>query len=197
VDSSPCGGQVLPAALGPHDRSVAADACSLLNRQLGQGMYSPEGLLRDAADPTAGVWVARTAAPAGVAVARLLIPADAAYYARFGAEATALFAGAVGSFEAVAIDPACRRQGIAARLTRTSLDWMRHQGCDAAVTISWLSGRLDSSLPLFRHLGFREGQTVQRFYEQESLEQGWSCPVCGRPCRCGATFFWLPLAPAA
>lgn len=181
------------AVLSSQDGQVATLAGHLLNQELGQGMYSREGLLEDAADPTAGVWVARPPAPVGVAVARLLIPEDDAYYERFGAEATALFAGTVGSFEAVAVDPAWRRRGIAGRLTVTSLEWMRELGCDAAVTISWLSGRPDSSLPLFRRLGFHEGTTVERFYERESLEQGWSCPVCGRPCHCAATFFWLAL----
>ncbi|MBO0683208.1 MAG: GNAT family N-acetyltransferase, partial [Candidatus Dormibacteraeota bacterium] len=135
----PGGGGVAVAALAPQDLRLARLAGGLLNQELGQGMYSPQGLLEDAADPTAGVWVARPPAPAGVAVARLLIAEDADYYERFGAEATDLFAGAVGSFEAVAVDPAWRRQGIAGRMTLTSLEWMRQQGCDAAVTISWLS----------------------------------------------------------
>ncbi len=181
------------ALLEPGDRRAAVAAQRLADRELGDGIYSPDGLLRDAMDPTAGVWLAQPPLVAGMAVARLLVPEDAAYYERFGAEATGLFDGTVGSFEAVAVDPACRRRGVGGRLTSASLDWMRQQGCDVAVTISWLSGRPDSSLPLFRGLGFREGRTVERFYERESVEQRWSCPVCGRPCRCSAAFFWLPL----
>jgi len=182
------------AELRPGDAAGAAIARRLLDQGLGEGMYSVDGLLADAAEPTAGVWLARAGdAPAGAAVARLLVPEDAAYYGRFGPGATGLFGRTVGSFEGLAVDPAFHRRGVGARLTRASLDWMRAQGCDAVVAIAWLSGRPDSSPPLFRHLGFREGPTVERFYAEESLQNDWSCPVCGQPCTCAATFFALPL----
>jgi len=191
------------AELAAGDEAGAERVVRLLNRALGDRLYRTRGLLSDAADPTAGVWLASgasgagaadvTGGTAGAAVARLLIPEDASYYERFGPDATALFASAVGSFEALAVDPAFRRRGIGEALTRASLAWMRRQGCDVAVTLSWLSGRPDSSPPLFRSLGFDEGRTVDRFYERESVEDDWSCPVCGQPCRCPATLFVLAL----
>lgn len=177
------------------DDAYATAARALLNQELGQGMYAPDRLRRDAADPTAGVWVAITQSrqPVGAAVARLLIPEDGAYYERFGPEAVQLFNGSVGSFEALAVAPAYRRHGAGRRLTEASLDWMRQQGCDVAVTLAWLSGLPDSSPPLFRRLGFVEGPTVDRFYYEESRRDGWVCPVCRGPCRCPATLFTLTL----
>lgn len=179
--------------LRPGDTDAAGAVARLLNEGLGEGMYRVDRLLADAADSTAAVWLARRPRPAGAAVARLLIPEDAEYYERFGAAATSLFAGSVGSFEALAVTPAFRRHGIAAMLTEAALEWMRGQGCSVAVTISWLSGRPDASLPLFRRLGFTEGETVERFYYDESVRDGWSCPVCRGPCTCGATLFTLRL----
>src|SRR5436189_263446 len=41
------------------DAAGAAQARQLLNVALGDGMYSIRGILSDAADPTAGVWLAR------------------------------------------------------------------------------------------------------------------------------------------
>jgi GNAT superfamily N-acetyltransferase len=181
------------AELRPGDAAGAAAAQRLLNQGLGDGMYGVEGLLADAAEPTAGVWLARAGEPVGAAVARLLVPDDVDYYRRFGPAATGLFDGTVGSFEGLAVDPRHRRRGIGARLTLATLDWMRAQGCDVAVALAWLSGRPDSSPPLFRHLGFREGLTIERFYAEESVANDWSCPVCGQPCTCAATFFALPL----
>jgi GNAT superfamily N-acetyltransferase len=184
------------APLGAGDGAGAAAVQRLLDGELGEGMYGVRGLLADAADPTAGVWLAREpAAPgvAGAAVARLLVPADAVYYERFGPEATDLFRGTVGSLEAVAVEASFRRRGLGGRLASLSLGWMRQVGCDAAIALSWLSGRPDSSPPLFRRLGFREGPTVERFYAAESIANDWSCPVCGQPCRCGATLFTLRL----
>lgn len=178
------------------DHSTAARAAALLDRELGAGLYTAESLRNDAADPTAGVWVSDRTTVAGATLSRLLVPADAGYYERFGPEATGLFGATVGSFEALAVEPAARRRGLGSRLTAVSLDWMREQGCDAAITVSWRSGRPDSSVGLFRRLGFREGPTVERFYHAASVRDGWLCPVCRCPCVCPATLFTLVLAPA-
>lgn len=175
--------------------TAEARAAALLNRELGEGMYTPDRLTRDAADPTAAVWIAEAGARPviGAAVARLLIPEDVSYYERFGPEAVDLFRNTVGSYEAVAVESGFRRHGVGRRLTEAALEWMRRHGCATAVTLAWLSGREDSSPGLFRALGFQEGETVERFYYEESLRDGWVCPVCGNPCRCSATLFTLPL----
>jgi GNAT superfamily N-acetyltransferase len=175
------------------DRATAAAATALLNRELGDGLYRPEWLLEDAADPSAGVWVAGAQVPAGAAVARLLASADAEYYRAFGPAALDLFAGRVGSFEAFAVEPDCRGHGLGTRLATAGLDWMRGRGCTSAVTLSWRSGRDGSSEGIFRLLGMREGPTVERFYHDESLRNGWTCPVCRGPCSCSATLFTLAL----
>ncbi len=181
--------------LAPSDERGAAAAAQLVNRELGDGLYRPDRLLADAADDTAAVWLARPEEPVGAAVARLLVPGDATYYQRFGPAATSLFTGLVGSFEAVAVSPAFRRRGLGSSLTEASLRWMRRLGCDTAITLSWRSGREGSSTTLFRGMGFREGSTVERFYFEESVRDGWSCPVCGGPCTCAATLFTLRLGP--
>jgi ribosomal protein S18 acetylase RimI-like enzyme len=179
--------------LAPGDAESAGEAAALLNQELGDGLYRPEWLLEDAANPRAGVWVARAPALVGVAVARLLMAADHGYYRAFGPEDMARLEGGVGSFEALAVDPALRHRGLGTGLTSVSLDWMRAQGCDTAVTLSWRSNR-NGSAGLFRRMGMREGTTVERFYHEESLRDGWACPVCHGPCTCPATLFTLPLA---
>jgi len=181
--------------VGPGDLTSITAAETLLNRELGQGLYPPGRVARDTADSTAGVWIAGQEASSvvGAAVARLLIPDDATYYEPFGPEALELFRGTVGSYEAVAVEPQLRRRGVGRLLTEAGLEWMREQGCDVAVTLAWLSGSTDSSPELFRRLGFREGATVDRFYYDESFRDGWICPMCGGPCRCSATLFTLRL----
>lgn len=174
------------------DRRTADAAAALLNRELGEGQYRPEWLQEDAASPAAGVWVAGAPALAGAAVARVMAAADGDYYRAFGATALDLFAGTVGSFEAFAVEPDHRRRGLGSGLATTALDWMSGHGCSSAVTIAWRSGRPGSSVGLFRRLGLTEGPTVGRFYLEESVRDGWSCPVCGGPCTCAATLFWMP-----
>jgi GNAT superfamily N-acetyltransferase len=181
--------------LRPNDAQAVKAAATLLDKELGEGMYPSNRLERDAADPTAVVWLAveRMGALVGAAVARLLIGEDVDYYLRFGRQVVDLFRGSVGSFEAVAVDPSHRRAGIGRRLTEASLDWMADKGCTAAITIAWESGRPDASGPMFRRMGFLQGPTVSRFYTEESIRDGWICPVCGGPCVCAATLFTLEL----
>jgi GNAT superfamily N-acetyltransferase len=186
-------GQDDVSPLDAGDAATASAAAALFNREMGEGLYRPEWLLEDAASPSARVWVAGSPAPAGAAVARLLAAADSDYYRAFGPPALNLFAGTVGSFEALAVEPDQRRHGVGSRLTAVSLDWMRERGCSSAVTLSWRSGRADSSAGLFRRLGMSEGPTVERFYFDESVRDGWTCPVCRGPCTCPATLFSLPL----
>jgi ribosomal protein S18 acetylase RimI-like enzyme len=180
--------------LAPNDEQGAEEAAALLSRELGEGMYDGERLLGDAADETAAVWLAGRRPLAGAAVARLLVAADAGYYASFGDQAAALFAGTVGSFEALAVEPSRRRRGLGSRLTEAALEWMWEQGCHAVVALAWRSGVADSSAGLFRRLGFREGRTVDGFYYEESVRDGWACPTCQGPCTCPATLFTLTAA---
>lgn len=183
------------ATLEPGDTRTAAAASALLSGELGAGLYRPEWLLEDAANPGASVLVAGSVPPAGAAVARVLVPDDAGYYRAFGPPALDLFTGPVGSFEALAVEPGHRRRGLGRRLTEASLDWMRERGCGSAITLSWQSRREGSSVGLFRALGMAEGPTIERFYYEESVRDGWACPVCGGPCSCSATLFTLALAP--
>jgi GNAT superfamily N-acetyltransferase len=193
--SDDLGGEVTVAELRAGDVPRAEQVAVLLNGQLGDGLYTAEGLLADAADPRAAVMVAGAPGVLGAAASRLLRPADLGYYERFGAEGRGILGGLAGSLEALAVEPAFRRRGTGALLAQASLSWMRAQGCSVLVTLAWRSGRDDESLPLFRRLGFSEGTTVDRFYFEESLRDGWSCPVCGPGCTCAATLFTLSLTP--
>jgi ribosomal protein S18 acetylase RimI-like enzyme len=166
---------------------------SLLNRELGEGLYRVDYLLEDAANPAAAVLLVEGPRLLGAAVSRLLAAADAGYYDRFGPEVRRLFARRAGSLEALAVEPAFRRRGVGSALAGASLEWMRAQGCETAVALAWESGREGASAPLFRRFGFRQGATVEGFYLEESLREGWACPVCGVGCRCSATLYTLPL----
>jgi GNAT superfamily N-acetyltransferase len=184
---------VTVAELRAGNARLAEPVAVLLNRELGEGLYGAGTLLIDAADPTAAVVVAEAPGLIGAAVSRVLRPADLGYYGRFGAEGLLLSTGLPGSLEALAVEPAFRRRGAGRLLAEACISWTRAQGCNLLVTLAWRSGREDASLPLFRRLGFREGPTVDRFYLEESLRDGWSCPVCGPGCRCAATLFTFPL----
>ncbi|MDQ6691482.1 MAG: GNAT family N-acetyltransferase [Candidatus Dormibacteraeota bacterium] len=179
--------------LTPLASSDAPDVLGLLNRELGEPLYGMDDLEKAAADPTATVnFIRHDGGLAAAAIARVLVPEDADYYRPFGSPVEDLFTGhTVGSLEALAVRPSDRRRGLGARLVRARLAWLAEHGCDRVVAVSWLSGRAGTSAPLYRRLGFKEGDIAINFYLEESRTDGWSCPVCGNPCRCSAQLFWF------
>lgn len=173
------------------------DLVALLNANLGDSLYNPATLQRDLRAPTARVLGAyEEQRLIGGAVSRLLRPIDVDYYERFGNTARALFVtGPIGSIEALAVSPGARRAGVGRRLLLDSLTWCREQGCKDAVAISWLSGVSGTSAPLFAAAGFTMGDAIPEFYLEDSLREGWSCPVCGGGCRCAGQLVYLSLRP--
>lgn len=163
----------------------------LFNRELGDPLYSLSGLERDRTDPEAVILVARGE---GAALGRLLVAEDFSYYERFGAVAVRAFkAGPPGSIEALAVVPAARGRGVGRRLLEAMEQRLFALRPRTVVAVGWDSGRA-SALPLFRKLGYEESARVDRFYEEESLRDGWRCPVDGTPCLCGAYLFTKTIA---
>lgn len=182
--------------IGPPARALLPALAELLNTNLGESLYSAPALERDLGAPTARVTGAyANGTLVGGAIARLLVPRDSGYYERFGAAAAALFRGGpIGSIEALAVIPAARRTGTGRRLLDESTEWCRDRGCRDVVAVSWISGADGTSAPLFAAAGFTMGETIADFYLEESLRNGWLCPVCGAGCRCAGQFVSLRLA---
>ena len=176
------------------------DACRLLlNQLLGANLYSREKMASDAVDPEALLLATIDGERViGTAVCRLLYPEDADYYRAFGRTALELFGRhKMGSLEAVAVTPTRQRQGVGKRLTQAQMEWLAEQGCDVAVTVSWIAGGNSASAPMYERLGFVGTPPVADFYLEESVENGWTCPFCKGPCRCAGAMFYRELHPAA
>ena len=175
----------------PASAADLPDVLALLNRELGDPIYSLGSLQAVLEDETAALQVTRRPGRiAGAALSRLMVPEDLGYYARFGNLATATFAsGTDGSLEALAVQPEDRRRGLGRALVAAAETWMFEAGAAAVAVVGWDSGRPDSSLSLLRALGYEQSERVERFYEAESREAGWRCPVDGNPCLCGAVLF--------
>jgi GNAT superfamily N-acetyltransferase len=182
------------------DDSGALDAARhLLNDSLGAGTYAPGALAALCQDPDyhlIAAWL--DGALVGAAGAQLLKSSGRTYYARFGAEALALFdRGPVGSLATSAVRADVRGQGIGSRLAAARLAWLRRRGCRHVVAVSWLSGLAHGSARVFERHGFRRLAVVEQFFRSASERDGWSCPVCGHPCLCSAALYGLELPPGA
>jgi GNAT superfamily N-acetyltransferase len=178
----------------PGDNARLAAALALLNRYLGEQIYSPDKLAEATRDAEALLTTWDDGGVQAAAVARLLYPEDDSYYASFGALATDLFREhRVGSLEAIAVEEVRRHQGIGRHLTLDQMSWLARQGCEFAVAVSWLSGGSGTSAGMYRDLGFEGTPPLADFYLAESVRDGWTCPTCRGPCHCSAAFYWRRL----
>lgn len=175
------------------DDATLGAARQLLNQALGADTYDAAALAALCRNPDEyliAAWL--DGALVGVAGARVLDPDGRSYYARFGAEALALFdRGPVGSLSTSAVREDLRGQGIGSRLTAARLAWLDQRGCRRVVGVSWLSGLAHGSARVFERHGFRRVASVEQFFRDASEADGWSCPVCGHPCLCPAALYVL------
>jgi GNAT superfamily N-acetyltransferase len=172
-----------PIGTDPGDLDAAA---ALLNTCLGDGLYTPDGLLELAGYPQGVGLAARVERQiVGALVAQILTPDDMSYYDVFGPEARDRLKGrTAASLEAVAVAPEHRGKRIGRALLQRSMDWAIDRGCYEFVAISWLGGPDSPSWPLFEALHFTALGESDEVYTIDSLENGWSCPVDGHPCHC-------------
>ncbi len=170
--------------IGP-DPARIGQAVALLDRSLGEGVYTADGLVRmDAYERAEGVGAWRGDELLGVCITQALVPDDNDYYDTFGQKAHDLLEGkVVGSLEGIAVTDGHRGQGLGTALTERSLEWSRSLDCDMSVAIAWL-GSPAPAWPIFERLGFDTLGESTTVYTDDSTENGWSCPVCGNPCHC-------------
>jgi GNAT superfamily N-acetyltransferase len=167
----------------PADRAAAA---TLLNTYLGDGLYSPDGLL-ELADYEQGLGLAARidGRIVGASVTQILTPDDMDYYDIFGREAHDRLEGhTAASIEAVAVAPEQRGKRIGRELIERNIEWAEDKGCHEFVAISWLGQPANPSWPLFEALRFTVYGESGEIFTRDSIKNGWSCPVDGNPCHC-------------
>lgn len=177
--------------VGSSEPALVEAARRLLNRELGEEIYPGSSLLSTSEGGEGSALFAALSSPGGellgAGVVRILQAGDETYYERFGSIAQRYAVPGAASLEAMAVEPGARRRGVGRALVEARLAFAGAVGSGSAVAVSWLSGR-DSSLGVFRGLGFEESEAVGEFYREESIRDGWICPVCQGPCGCSAVF---------
>ena len=177
--------------IGNQDADIAS-AVSLLNSNLGDGLYSEAGFVElDTYDRAVGL-AARNddGLILAASVTQALRPEDNGYYDIFGDDARDRLAGhRLASLESIAVAEPFRGQGLGKAIANTALQWAVAQQCDLAVAIAWLGPRggperAHPSWPLFESLGFEPIAESDDVYTRDSVEGEWSCPVDGFPCHC-------------
>lgn len=94
-----------------------------------------------------------------------------------------------GLLKSSAVRPEYRGKGIGGDLASHALDWLRSHGCTKALAVSWSPDSTQRSEPVLKRLGFEELARIERYWYDDSLENGYDCPSCGNVCSCTAILF--------
>jgi hypothetical protein len=105
----------------------------------------------------------------------------------------------VGLLRAVAVREEYRGRGVATELLNAGIEWCKDNGATAMLTVAWAPR--DNIARIARKPGepalagimnaaaFQQVLSVPNYWTQDSEPKDYTCPVCGRRCGCGATFF--------
>lgn len=96
----------------------------------------------------------------------------------------------IGVIKTVAVEKKYQGYGIGKRLVEDSYKELENRGVQSVFSVAWKNNgevNMDGILTL---LGFKKYIEIERYWEAESLEKGYFCPVCGKPpCICSAVIY--------
>lgn len=185
--------------IGDDSPTRSEQALAVLQGGLGHGFISQEQLSTyttpRTAEPFHGALAASDSATGNVMGVLLFEIVDAA----------ALQASFLGSFDATRINPALRLlspdhtgliksiavspgyqgRGIASALVTSALAELVAHGAEQTYSLAWASKERGCQLcGVLTSVGFRAVQRIERFWYNDSIANGYICPVCGNPCEC-------------
>lgn len=181
-------------SLTPADEPMFVAGVKLLNVTQGQDLFEPSYLRQRANDKDSYVVAAIMEGEiVGVGVACLIQTFD--YYEPFDADIShKLRDRKVGSFATLCLKESLRGQGIGQKMSWLRLAWLKAQGCEVVLGVSWVSGLGHTSDRVFEKVGFKPLKKVEHFYYKSSSEKPFYCPGCRTsPCTCAAILYRLDL----
>jgi ribosomal protein S18 acetylase RimI-like enzyme len=88
--------------------------------------------------------------------------------------------------DSIVVEQQQQGKGIASRLVQeVLLDYPN----DKIISYAWKQGDEANLHEIYIRLGFIKVKELPNYWHQQSLEQGYTCIVCGNPCHCTAVFY--------
>lgn len=98
-------------------------------------------------------------------------------------------AGRLGKIGSLVVEKSRQQQGIGTRLLSAALEELAGS-VQRVFLLGWRSAKGTNVQPLVRKLGFEQVAVIRNYWQEASQQQGYTCPVCGRPpCHCSAVIF--------
>lgn len=96
----------------------------------------------------------------------------------------------IGVIKTVAVEKNYQGYGIGKKLVEDCYNELVKRGVQSVFSIAWKNGEVINIGGILTLLGFKKYLEINRYWEKESLEKGYFCPVCGNPpCACSAVIY--------
>lgn len=103
---------------------------------------------------------------------------------------TTMQAGRIGVVRTLAVMDRHQGHGVGSRLLAVGCELLQDHGVTCIVMPGWHSRHGTNIRPLADKADFHSAGTLERYWYEASLRNGFTCPVCGPPpCECGVTLF--------
>lgn len=93
----------------------------------------------------------------------------------------------------VAVDSTYSGQGIGTALVAKAVDYLEGLGAERIFSPLWKHGGIINSDVIFRRNGFVPKHEISDYWLKDSMEKGYSCPVCGKGCHCTCVMYELAI----
>ncbi|MDR2931050.1 MAG: GNAT family N-acetyltransferase [Propionibacteriaceae bacterium] len=96
----------------------------------------------------------------------------------------------IGVLKTVAVKHDQQSRGIGTALCLACLDEFRRRGVQAVYSVAWRNGDTINIGGILERANFTPFATVEDYWAEDSLQQGYDCPTCGSPpCHCAAVMY--------
>jgi N-acetylglutamate synthase-like GNAT family acetyltransferase len=97
----------------------------------------------------------------------------------------------IGLIRSVAVADAEHRGGIGTQLVQAAIKELWKLGATVIIAVAWADQNSCRIAGVLEAFGFKRGATLPSYWQQDSQENSYECPVCGNPCKCSAILYLL------
>ena len=90
----------------------------------------------------------------------------------------------------VAVDNKCQRMGIGYKLVESLLKECKKNNIHDYASVAWKSSNGTNIKGVLESFNFSAYKEIPDYWTEDSIKEGFQCPVCGNPCHCSAIMYF-------
>lgn len=90
----------------------------------------------------------------------------------------------------VSVDSNYQGMGIGHKLIDTLINSCKESGIRDFASVAWKSKKSTNIKGLLESFNFKAYKEINDYWTEDSINEGFDCPVCGNPCHCSAVMYF-------